>query len=198
MTSTVGVIGDVHGELEKVRSLVETASRSVDELVFLGDYVNRGEDSAGVIEYLVSLSESGVPCTFLAGNHDQAFHDAIVGDGFDLFLQIGGAATVRSYLRTIEPDVEAQLRREVPARHVEFLAALRTTYESHGLFASHDRVGQPIGQPVRFHVFGHAPQRALRPLISSTFAAIDTGCGTWPGAPLTCFHWPSRDWTQAM
>jgi Calcineurin-like phosphoesterase. len=104
--SEVGVIGDIHGDLAKLREIIAAAVAEVRELVFVGDYVNRGPNSAGVIEYLLELGSSDVRCTFVAGNHDQAFLDALIGDGFDAFLQMGGAATIRTYVDEIEPDVE--------------------------------------------------------------------------------------------
>jgi serine/threonine protein phosphatase 1 len=53
VSEKVGIIGDVHGELDALVQLVERASTEVDRLVFVGDYVNRGRRSADVIEFLV-------------------------------------------------------------------------------------------------------------------------------------------------
>ncbi len=67
-------IGDIHGCLEETRTIVETlrseeSLRPDDTLVFLGDYVDRGPDSKGVIDYLIELNQSQ-RCIFLMGNHE--------------------------------------------------------------------------------------------------------------------------------
>ena len=69
-TRMLYVVGDIHGELEKLDELLETLPlASGDEFVFLGDYVDRGPDSNGVIERLIALREQW-PCTYLLGNHE--------------------------------------------------------------------------------------------------------------------------------
>ena len=62
--------GDIHGELEKLEELLETLPlASGDRLVFLGDYIDRGADSPGVIARLIELRDR-YECTFLLGNHE--------------------------------------------------------------------------------------------------------------------------------
>lgn len=198
MSGLVGVIGDVHGELGKLRSVVQLAAPTVDELVFVGDYINRGPDSAGVLNLLVELQDSGLSCTFLFGNHERALVRALDGGGFDEFLHMGGAATIRSYVGAAVPDVEAQFRAAVPWAHIRFLKGLVDQYTRGGLFVAHappDRIERAGEQPP-FSVFGHIPQRTLTPTMKKHVALIDTGCGTWPDGRLTCLFWPTLAWVQ--
>ena len=68
---------DLHGCLHTFRRLVEDALRLTlaDELYLLGDYVNKGPDSKGVLDYLMHLQASGYRVHCLRGNHDQALLD---------------------------------------------------------------------------------------------------------------------------
>jgi len=68
-------VGDMHGEVEKLDALLGKLSLEArDRLVFLGDYVDRGSDSRGVIDRLIALRESH-DCVFLLGNHESMFLD---------------------------------------------------------------------------------------------------------------------------
>lgn len=198
MTLQIGIVGDVHGEVARLRSVLALARPRVERFVFVGDYVDRGRGSAGVIQTLIDLRDGGVACTFLAGNHDRAMLAALGDDGFDAFLQLGGAATVRSYVDRIDADVARQFRRAVPPAHAAFLAALGTAYEADRLLVVHARpdVDATMAHG-RFVVCGHLPQGTRRPWIGPHGANVDTGCGLWPDGPLTCLLWPSLDWLQA-
>ena len=62
-------IGDIHGERAKLERLLDALGPGRgDQLVFLGDYVDRGPDAAGVVSRLIELSQE-VSCVFLLGNH---------------------------------------------------------------------------------------------------------------------------------
>ena len=70
------VIGDIHGELAMVQALVKKVKydSSQDELIFLGDYIDRGPDSKGVIAFMKQLQQAGAIC--LSGNHEQIMYEA--------------------------------------------------------------------------------------------------------------------------
>ena len=95
-------VGDIHGELELLDELLAALElREGDRLVFLGDYVDRGADSHGVVERLLEVRER-IPCTFLLGNHESMFLDFLgLRDdryfGGDAFLSNGGDRTLASY-----------------------------------------------------------------------------------------------------
>ncbi len=125
-------IGDVHGcstALDKLLQIV--APREEDTLVFLGDYVDRGPDSRGVLERLIELSKRK-NFVALRGNHDlwmlQAQRDR---NWFDSWLGegIGGVETLESY--------GAQNIDTVPASHWQFLRELRRFYETDSFIFTH-------------------------------------------------------------
>jgi serine/threonine protein phosphatase 1 len=193
-------IGDVHGCLDQLDEIVTLASPRAETLVFLGDYVDRGSRSREVIDYLVTLKAgSGPAVIFLAGNHDSVFLRALIADGLDEFLLIGGASTIRSYITEPEPDVLAQLRAVVPKEHLTFLREMQNDFSDEGVIAAHELTELDLARlpKTTFAVYGHLPQRDTIPLITENYAAIDTGCGTLSGGRLTGFFWPAKESVQS-
>ena len=96
-------IGDIHGSLDKLRSLLarceHDAAGAPMRLVFVGDYIDRGPDSRGVIEHVMALQERLADSVVaLMGNHEAmalATIDETIPAG--AWLTEGGAATLRSY-----------------------------------------------------------------------------------------------------
>jgi len=142
----VYAIGDIHGRLDLLDQLLlrieeDTAARGGEaqtRLVFLGDYVDRGPDSAGVVERLLELRAGPIPTRFLAGNHEEVFLKAIGGDDklVRYFIRIGGRPTILSYgfseeeyARLSFGEVGAELLHRVPRRHVDFLSTLEDLIE---------------------------------------------------------------------
>jgi serine/threonine protein phosphatase 1 len=198
----VGFIGDVHGCIDELQEIVAGAAERTSQLVFLGDYVNRGPDSRAVIEYLVNLKASRLRCIFLSGHHDEAFRDAVVGDGLDRFLGMGGATTISSYIEKPYGDIRAQLQSVVPAAHLDFLASLQNVAQSSDYIGAHaeEYIHRELGNQfndARFRILGHGPQKDALPTVSRNVALIDTGCGTFEGGRLTCLFWPSLTWIQS-
>jgi len=95
-------VGDIHGERETLEALLASLPLlPEDRLVFVGDYVDRGPDSRGVVDVLLELSDQ-YHCVFLLGNHESMFLDFLgwCGDeyfGGDAFLANGGDRTLASY-----------------------------------------------------------------------------------------------------
>lgn len=111
-------IGDIHGcPLALDAVLAAAGLTSVDLVVTLGDYVNRGPDSRGVIDRLIDLRRRCRQVAIL-GNHDQVLLDVLLGRAdLPLLLDMGGKTTVASYGRA-----GGLLRAEdVPPEHLEFL-----------------------------------------------------------------------------
>ena len=66
------VISDIHGCSRTVRKLVENLQlTSDDQLYFLGDYIDRGPSSSGVLDFMIELQESNLNCYFIRGNHEE-------------------------------------------------------------------------------------------------------------------------------
>ena len=93
-------IGDVHGCLTKLQNLViqcqRDASKQPGKFVFLGDYIDRGPDSRGVVEFLIDLQTQHrdlVVC--LAGNHEELALAALYAGQHENWLRNGGDETDR-------------------------------------------------------------------------------------------------------
>ena len=121
-------IGDIHGELDALEALIEALPlRSDDRLIFMGDYVDRGPDSRGVVDYLIKLAKKRT-CIFLIGNHESMFLDFLGWDdpmyfAGDAFLMNGGDRTLVSY-DYFDSDLEPSLFK-LPKKHEAFFRKLK-------------------------------------------------------------------------
>jgi len=113
------VIGDIHGCLRALNQLLDAVHPSADDLIItLGDYVDRGPDSRGVIDRLIKLSTTH-RLIALRGNHDELMLGALDQNGHRGWCMMGGEATLRSYAPGIASPILAL--RHVPAQHWQFL-----------------------------------------------------------------------------
>jgi serine/threonine protein phosphatase 1 len=135
----VYAVGDVHGCLEELNRLLDAIDEDLRQsaveshLIFLGDLVDRGPQSAGVIHRIIEseLPTHGWDC--LMGNHEEVMLDCYEGrrETFDLWLRYGGVQTLESYgLRTADIlgpdfDVVAAMQAAIPAKHIQFLNSLK-------------------------------------------------------------------------
>ncbi|HPC24750.1 MAG TPA: metallophosphoesterase family protein [Fervidobacterium sp.] len=94
----IWAIGDVHGCLNSLEKLIgQISPKDGDKLIFLGDYIDRGPDSKGTIDFLCSLSKT-VDCVFLRGNHEQMLLNVLDNNEDPYRWVINGARdTWRSY-----------------------------------------------------------------------------------------------------
>ncbi len=134
----VYAIGDIHGRNDLLQALLaqidaDNAARGAADtvLVFLGDLMDRGPDSAGVVETAMGLRDTGRKVRFLMGNHEEVFLKALKGsvESLRFFVKIGGRSTILSYGFSDEeydaldyPDLLDRLIERVPASHHAFLA----------------------------------------------------------------------------
>ena len=83
-------IGDIHGCSKALDGLIDQIKpKELDQLIFLGDYVDRGPDSNGVIERLIALrTRSRIIC--LLGNHEIIFRSVLGGFPAETWLECGG------------------------------------------------------------------------------------------------------------
>ena len=141
----VYAVGDVHGCLDLLDDLVaqvETDDRArgtaQTQIVFLGDLVDRGPDSAGVVERLIELAEARGNVRFILGNHEEIFLRALGGDmeSLRLFVRVGGRETILSYgvseldyERTDYGELLALIQAHVPPRHIAFLESFEDRIE---------------------------------------------------------------------
>jgi len=136
MTALTYAVGDVHGRLDLLerafnRIAVHAGARS-HRVVMLGDYVDRGPDSSGVVAFLMRRqAEADVVC--LKGNHEDMLLRTLAGEDGALraWLANGGLETLRSYRARADSD----LRGALPETHVDWLSRLPlTARDPHRIF----------------------------------------------------------------
>ncbi len=201
-------ITDIHGELEKLNSLIDKLNpQTQDTIVFMGDYIDRGPDSKGVIDKVISMAHV-CNCIYLKGSHEYAYLQARAGDDYYnyLFWNYGGVQTVQSYgsfeniysihgdfLENLRPYyltddylfVHAGIRPEIPFENQNetdfYYIRGEFIYKKHNL-------------PQKI-IFGHTDFK--EPQVQADKICIDTGCGKYPGAPLTAIVLPCEDFVTS-
>lgn len=125
------VIGDIHGCADELRYLIEALPLARgDRLVFLGDYIDRGPDSRGVVSFLISLKQfyHEIDFIFLKGNHEDMLLSYLGRNGQhgDMFLVNGGTTTLASYgLGAHRPSAENVLS-AIPPEHLVYFERLES------------------------------------------------------------------------
>lgn len=191
MIDHVAFIGDIHGHLDALNCILSKIERiGVQKAVLLGDYVNKGPDSRGVLDRLLRWESDTLELYPLRGNHETALLRALEEGDVRPLLRMSGAATVRAYLEgPTGPDVSRLLNEVFPRSHKLFLEALPLFFDGDGVEASHEVTRDSEAFQVSAHRYvGRAPE------ITDSAARIDTGCGS--GGLLTAFLWPSRGYFQ--
>lgn len=127
------VIGDIHGCSKALRTLLDAVKPGAEDvLITLGDYVDRGPDSKGVLDTLMSLEKS-TNLKPLLGNHEILFLDALNARIDPTgWLRVGGAETIASY----SPSHHELTWDKVSQAHVEFLSerCLRYYEDEHHIY----------------------------------------------------------------
>jgi serine/threonine protein phosphatase 1 len=208
----VYAIGDIHGcdvQLADLHAIIaeDLARRPVDEpvLLHIGDYVDRGADTAGVLRRLIAGSPiEAAQVVNLVGNHDETMLHALSGDrpAATDWLFTGGRPALESY--GIDPDSPRESWPEgVPPEHLEFLRGLTLSHREGGYFFVHAGVRPGVAleqqqredllrmrQPFLYSemsfgavvVHGHTPVK--EPVVRHNRIAIDTGAVF--GGKMTC------------
>jgi serine/threonine protein phosphatase 1 len=164
------VIGDIHGMLRPMEALLGgVLSRDASaQFIFVGDYINRGPDSRGVIDRLINLPNA----TFLRGNHDDIFDLVLSGQcfcdeetsdplqAFSWFINHGLVNTLESYgidfpsieqlVHRLTPQLLRVTLSVVPESHRRFLRQLRPMIEFDDAFVMHAMWGadEPDAPPM--------------------------------------------------
>lgn len=148
------VIGDIHGRKDLLYDLLERVQEDRDKhreaessLVFLGDYVDRGPQSADVIDMLLDLKTREKNVILLKGNHESAMmtflQEPMKGKRW---LHYGGDATLRSYgvdlsLSDLTEEKIRQagkkLKKNLPDSHLQFITSLDASYSMGDYFFVH-------------------------------------------------------------
>lgn len=90
------VVADIHGEITKLKNLVKYIISLEDnpEFIFIGDYVDKGEDAKATLDYLIELKDN-YSCVFIIGNHEYCWKNA--SDYEDYLIKYGGINTIKSF-----------------------------------------------------------------------------------------------------
>lgn len=139
----VYAIGDVHGRLDLLDLLIEKIVTDIAErpaaanhMVVLGDLIDRGPNSCGVIDRLKSFVSPGVCLHVLMGNHEEVLLRLLDGESSVLenWLRFGGIETLQSYglnveqIRSKSEEEKLEIIRDViPVSHQSFLLSLQDT-----------------------------------------------------------------------
>jgi serine/threonine protein phosphatase 1 len=131
------VVGDIHGRLDLLEALLHKIHRDIEQraplktlLVFVGDLIDRGPQSAEVVERLRTYSHPGVQPVFLLGNHEEVLLRILDGDTSLIasWLKFGGVQCMKSYgvapgqlAAAGERDAVAIVKAAIPHDHVEFI-----------------------------------------------------------------------------
>jgi serine/threonine protein phosphatase 1 len=195
-------IGDTHGMLTKLKSLVQRCRRDAQgepmKIVLVGDYIDRGPESKKVVEFVIRLqapAPEAVIC--LLGNHEALALAAVEGGAAERQWRAnGGVATLRSYA--------VKSARDLPATHLAWFRTLPSSYDDGLRLFVHAGIdpSSPLDQQDdcnllwirdrfldderdhgRFIVHGHTPIRTGFPDLRHNRVNLDTGAAF--GGPLT-------------
>ena len=211
MAADIYAIGDIHGNLDLLQRLLEKIQPDLarDQLVFMGDYIDRGPNPKGVVDYVLDLKRLANPqeVICLKGNHEAMFLNFLQGRDLELFLFNGGLSTLRDYWGEDWDHLEQLV---LPPEHRKFFEELRLYYETpdylfvHGglkpgvppakqdeedlLWIRGDFIAsmEDFGKKV---IFGHTPFQ--QPLVMPNKIGIDTGAAY--GNRLTCLKLPREE-----
>jgi serine/threonine protein phosphatase 1 len=208
-------VGDIHGCLGPLNSLLDMVKPTKDDFVVtLGDYVDRGPDSKGVLDRLIELKRH-LNLVCLRGNHEQMMVDAVRGTRSDkkMWLGVGGVQTLASY--GIVPG-GAETLDAIPREHWDFVNdSLVNYHETERFIFVHATVLPVIDMPdqpdyallwdflpraMRHHsgkmvVCGHTNQKSGVPKVVPGAVCIDTS--VYAGGWLTCLDATSGRYWQA-
>lgn len=205
-------IGDIHGCSAALRALLAAIDPGPDDrIITLGDFIDYGPDTPGVVEELIRLSDR---CDYLPlmGNHEEMMLAALQSlEGFRFWMQCGGEPTLKAYGLS-EKGAEA-----IPLDHLRFISNCRESFENDTHIFVHANYDprRPIRhlsavklrweflEPARQEphdsgkmvVVGHTPQRSGIPLDLGFLKGIDTDCSR--GGWLTAFETVSGAYIQA-
>lgn len=202
-------VGDIHGCLAQLDRLTASivadakTAKATCHLIYLGDYIDRGPESSGVVDRLLAPLP-GFQVQYLRGNHDQSLLDFLKDPSiYSMWKQFGAQETLVSYgvmpPRFDNPAAWAQARdaleRALPSSHLEFFQSLKLSAEIGPYFFTHAgvRPGIPLAQQVpedllwirdeflmsggdfgRIVVHGHTP--TPMPVRKRNRIGVDTGC----------------------
>ena len=189
-------VGDIHGCLDLLQQLMQQIVPCADDqVIFLGDYIDRGPDSRGVIDYLLNFRQRCPQTVFLKGNHEAMLLDFLAGHERLRYLLNGGETTLYGY--------REKGKLVIPQPHLQFFRDLRLYFETENHIFVHAGLRPGISPQNQREedllwiredflksdyrwgktiVFGHTPMR--KPYLKPERIGLDTGAAY--GRSLSC------------
>ena len=199
MRNRLIAIGDIHGEVEKLNSLIDRLDlQKQDKVIFLGDYIDRGLNSKAVIERVSDLSKN-IECVFLKGNHEDMLLKTKITqsqDDIEHWLLSGGISTYDNYgdypaiFNTHGKFLDSLKLYHIEQNYMFVHAGINPKKELSEqtkddlLWIREEFLDNSHNLPYKI-IFGHTP--FIEPLILNDKIGIDTGCGKEKDLPLTAF-----------
>jgi serine/threonine protein phosphatase 1 len=201
------IVGDIHGCLDMLKRLIDKIewNPANDRLIFIGDYIDRGENSKGVVDFILKLKKDSSLIQCLIGNHEQMFLDYLSGVDSQSSLLNGGLSTLKSYEEVRRSQDDAL----IPSSHLDFYSSLLSMIELEQYYIVHAGFrpnisieDQDLNDMIwireefiysnydfgKVVIFGHTPLNS--PLIMKNKIGIDTGAVF--GNYLTCLELPEE------
>ena len=206
--SAIYAVGDTHGCLSQLRHLHDTilddgaTIQGRKLIVMLGDYVDRGPESADTLDFLLEPMGGDFQRICLCGNHDDMMLAHVDDPQISSWLEYGGLETLTSYGIDAQAYRDASIRQRkslvesyIPQPHLDFLAALPVLLSVPGVLFSHtgirpdlpieDHADADLMWPVHDYdasayaglplvVHGHTP--VPTPILAAHRICVDTGC----------------------
>jgi serine/threonine protein phosphatase 1 len=205
-------IGDIHGCYEKLCALMEKIpiNMAQDQLLFIGDYIDRGRGSIEVVDYLIDLKNRYPGTIFLMGNHEDMLQNYLDGKDRFTYLLNSGQQTLDAYLKRVDGSEDYP----VPPEHLDFFGSLDLYYQTEDYIFVHAGLREKVplesqnkmdllwirdefiysdhdfGKRV---IFGHTPFK--EPLVQINKIGIDTGAVY--GNRLSCVKLPELEFFSA-
>lgn len=206
------VVGDIHGCFDKLCSLMDKLpiDYTRDQLIFIGDYIDRGPSSFDVVNYLIDLKNRVPGTIFIKGNHEDMLQNYLDGSDRFTYQLNGGQQTLDEYLNRLDAKDEFP----IPPKHLKFFDSLQLYYQTDDYIFVHAGLREKVplesqeimdllwirdefihsdfnfGKRV---IFGHTPFK--EPLLQANKIGIDTGAVY--GNLLTCVQLPDMEFFSA-
>jgi serine/threonine protein phosphatase 1 len=155
-------IGDIHGCFDSFKELVENKIqlRKEDKLILLGDYIDRGDKSKGVVDFIIELSENGYDVIPLMGNHEAMLLDAYKDEKYiSKWIQNGGNETLKSF--------EISSLKKLETKYIDFYRSLKLYFEFENCLFVHAGFNDEIENPFddSYHMIWNCRENYTHPAL---------------------------------
>ncbi len=182
-------IGDIHGQISMLKEMLDALQniplQENDQTVFLGDYIDRGENSNAVIETLLRYQSTRPDTVFLRGNHEQLMLDALAAaensddgdketldDSLVLWAANGGREMMESYGIPFTREGIVEWWTKLPSEHLQFIKNTTIEYITPRYHFVHAGL-LPPGRIWRSHGSDTEPRLWIRELFINSRARFD-------------------------